>query len=62
LRAARGAGGEYLFVPDVTHMFKVVPPDLAPADVFGYPGPTDDRVDGGIDAWIRALPGSRSTD
>jgi pimeloyl-ACP methyl ester carboxylesterase len=53
LRDARGAGGEYLFVPGVTHMFKVVPPDVTRAEEFGYPGPTDPRVDAGIDRWIR---------
>jgi hypothetical protein len=56
------AGGEsktsYLFVPDVTHMFKVVPPEITGPDAFGYPGETDRRVTDGIDEWIRRLPKS----
>jgi hypothetical protein len=56
------AGGEsttsYLFVPDVTHMFKVVPPEITGPDAFGYPGGTDRRVTDGIDEWIRRLPKS----
>jgi len=54
------AGGEsktsYLFVPDVTHMFKVVPPEVTGPDAFGYPGETDRRVTDGIDEWIRCVP------
>jgi len=49
------AGTEYLFVPDVTHMFKVVPPEVTGPDAFGYPGPTDERITDGIDRWIRGL-------
>jgi fermentation-respiration switch protein FrsA (DUF1100 family) len=53
------AGGQsktsYLFVPDVTHMFKVVPPNVTGPDAFGYPGETDRRVTEGIDEWIRRL-------
>jgi len=53
------SGGEartnYLFVPDVTHMFKVVPPGLSGPEAFGYPGDTDPRVADGIDRWIRAV-------
>jgi uncharacterized protein len=53
-------GGEpktsYLFVPDVTHMFKVVPPEVAGPEAFGYPGETDRRVTDGIDEWIRRVP------
>lgn len=45
----------YLFVPDVTHMFKVVPPELTGPAAFGFPGETDPRVAAGIDEWIRAL-------
>jgi hypothetical protein len=56
------AGGEsktsYLLVPDVTHMFKVVPPEITGPDAFGYPGETDRRVTDGIDEWIRRLPKS----
>jgi uncharacterized protein len=45
----------YLFVSDVTHMFKVVPPDVAGPEAFGYPGETDLRVADGVDGWIRRL-------
>ena len=47
---------EYLFIPEVTHMFKVVPPEITAQDAFGFPGPTDARVSDGIDEWIRRLP------
>jgi pimeloyl-ACP methyl ester carboxylesterase len=58
--ALRSRGGgesntSYLFVPDVTHMFKVVPPDVTGPDAFGYPGETDPRVTDGIDEWIRRV-------
>jgi pimeloyl-ACP methyl ester carboxylesterase len=45
----------YLFVPDVTHMFKVVPAGVTGPEAFGYPGETDTRVADGIDQWIGAL-------
>jgi hypothetical protein len=44
---------EYLFVPEVTHMFKLVPPGVTGPELFGYPGETDVRVAAGIDRWIR---------
>jgi alpha-beta hydrolase superfamily lysophospholipase len=44
---------EYLFVSNVTHMFKVVPADVSGPAAFGYPGETDARVADGIDDWIR---------
>jgi hypothetical protein len=44
---------EYLFVPEVTHMFKLVPPGVTGPELFGYPGETDVRVADGIDRWIR---------
>lgn len=50
-----GTRTSYLFVPDVTHMFKVVPADLSGPEAFGYPGETDARVADGIDHWIRQL-------
>ena len=54
------AGGEaktgYVFVPEVTHMYKIVPPEVVGPAAFGYPGPVDDRVVTGMDAWIRGLP------
>lgn len=58
LRRANGsANTSYLFVPELTHMFKVVPPEASPQEAFGYPGETDPRVADGIDRWLRALPG-----
>jgi pimeloyl-ACP methyl ester carboxylesterase len=48
-----GTRTSYLFVPEVTHMFKIVPADLSGPEVFGYPGETDPRVADGIDRWIR---------
>ncbi len=45
----------YLFIPDVTHMFKVVPPDVTVAAAFGYPGEIESRVIDGIDEWVRGL-------
>jgi hypothetical protein len=54
---ARSGGGstEFLLVPEVSHMFKVVPPDVTGPAAFGYPGETDPRVADGIDGWIRGL-------
>jgi uncharacterized protein len=52
--SARPSGGtEYLFVPEVQHMFKVVPDGIPLQEAFGYPGETDVRVADGIDRWIR---------
>ena len=45
----------YLFVPNVTHMFKVVPPDVTGPEAFGYPGETDRRVTAGVDEWISRI-------
>lgn len=45
----------YLFVPGVTHMFKVVPPEVGGPEAFGYPGETDARVADGVDEWIRMI-------
>jgi predicted esterase len=55
-RDGGAARTEYLFVPGVTHMFKVVPADVTGPDAFGYPGETDARVADGIDRWIREVP------
>ena len=55
MRTDGAARTSYLFVPDVTHMFKVVPPDVTGPEAFGFPGETDPRVTGGIDRWVRAL-------
>jgi pimeloyl-ACP methyl ester carboxylesterase len=46
---------KYLFVPEVTHMFKVVPPGTSGPEAFGYPGDTDPRVTDGIDRWVRTI-------
>ncbi|HTE44589.1 MAG TPA: alpha/beta fold hydrolase [Gemmatimonadaceae bacterium] len=46
---------DFLFVPEVQHMLKVVPPGIPPQEAFGYPGETDARVTDGIDRWIRDL-------
>jgi hypothetical protein len=54
-REGRRPATEYLFVPEVSHMFKVVPPDVAGPAAFGYPGETDRRVTDGIDRWVRSL-------
>ncbi|HSQ31170.1 MAG TPA: alpha/beta fold hydrolase [Gemmatimonadaceae bacterium] len=50
-----GTRTSYEFVPDVTHMFKVVPATLSGPEAFGYPGETDPRVADGIDHWVRRL-------
>jgi predicted esterase len=52
---ARGVSTEYLFVPEVSHMFKVVPPGVTGPAAFGYPGETDPRVADGIDRWVRSF-------
>jgi len=55
-RADGEANTGYVFVPEVTHMYKIVPPEVVGPAAFGYPGPVDDRVVTGMDAWIRGLP------
>jgi alpha-beta hydrolase superfamily lysophospholipase len=56
LIAARGeTRTERLFVPGLSHMFKVVPPGVTGQAAFGYPGETDPRVADGIDRWITSL-------
>jgi pimeloyl-ACP methyl ester carboxylesterase len=62
LRALRARPGgdestEYLLIPDVQHMLKVVPSGTPPQEAFGYPGPTDARVSDGVDRWIRHVLG-----
>ena len=60
LRAARGGRPtESLFVPELTHMYKVVPEGVSGMEAFGLEGETDARVTDGIDAWIRKLPAGR---
>jgi alpha-beta hydrolase superfamily lysophospholipase len=51
-----GAGRtDYLCIPNLTHMFKVLPPGVGGMEAFGYPGETDPRVAVGIDRWIRGM-------
>jgi hypothetical protein len=47
----------YLFVPEVSHMYKIVPPELTGPAAFGYVGETDARVTDGVEAWVRELGG-----
>jgi len=58
-RADGPARTTYLFVPEVTHMFKLVPPGVTGPELFGYPGETDLRVADGIDRWIRGTQEGR---
>jgi alpha-beta hydrolase superfamily lysophospholipase len=53
LSARPSAETEYLFVPEVQHMFKVAPEGTPLQEAFGYPGETDVRIADGIDRWIR---------
>jgi pimeloyl-ACP methyl ester carboxylesterase len=60
LRAARGTRPtETLLIPEVTHMYKVLPEGVTGMAAFGFEGETDPRVTDGIDAWIRRLPPRR---
>jgi pimeloyl-ACP methyl ester carboxylesterase len=43
----------YVFVPEVSHMYKVVPPNITGPEAFGYPGEIDRRVPDAIDRWVR---------
>jgi pimeloyl-ACP methyl ester carboxylesterase len=52
---------DYLYVDNVSHMYKVVPPAVSGPAAFGYPGPVDDRVISGVDSWIRRTSGSKSS-
>ena len=55
LRDARRAAGrptQYAFFPELHHMYKQVPVGTPPAEAFGFPGPTDPRVDGAIANWV----------
>lgn len=57
LRARPGGAGrtDYLCIPDLTHMFKILPPGVGGMEAFGFPGETDQRVAAAIDRWIRAM-------
>jgi alpha-beta hydrolase superfamily lysophospholipase len=54
-RAGGAAKTSYVSVPEVSHMYKVVPPEVVGPAAFGYPGPVDSRVVDGIDGWIRSF-------
>lgn len=54
-RASGSMRTAYLFVPEVSHMFKIVPPELTGPAAFGFAGETDQRVADGVDEWVRAL-------
>jgi hypothetical protein len=56
LRAARGQRPTtYIFCPELQHCYKNVPPGTAAAESFGFPGPTDPRVDEAIANWMASL-------
>jgi alpha-beta hydrolase superfamily lysophospholipase len=56
LRDARGGRPTtYAFFPELQHFYKEVPPDTPPMENFGYPGPTDPRVDAAIAEWVARL-------
>ena len=44
----------YVYLPEVSHMFKLVPSGTPREQAFGYPGPTDARVADAVDHWIRS--------
>jgi hypothetical protein len=55
LRDARIAAGrptQYAFFPELHHMYKAVPAGTPPVEAFGFPGPTDPRVERGIAIWM----------
>ena len=52
-RGTRPTG--YAYFPELQHMYKNVPPGTPPQENFGYPGPTDSRVDEAIAKWMRTL-------
>jgi len=61
LRDARLAAGrptEYAFFPELHHMYKVIPAGTPAMEAFGYPGPTDPRVDAAIAEWLDGQAGS----
>ena len=56
LRAARGSRPTTHHLFDrLSHMYKPVPEDASPKEVFGLTGPTDPRVASAIDNFVRAL-------
>jgi hypothetical protein len=56
LRAARWSRPTtYVFFHGLSHMYKPVPPGTSPMEMFGLAGPTDPRVAGAIDSFVRTL-------
>lgn len=56
LRDARASKPtEHLVFEGLQHMYKPVPPGTPPMQAFGLPGPTDPRVAGAIDKFVREL-------
>jgi fermentation-respiration switch protein FrsA (DUF1100 family) len=56
LRAARGERPTtYIFFPELQHCYKNVPPGTPAAESFGFPGPTDPRVNEAIANWMANL-------
>ena len=56
LHAARGSRPTtYVFFDGLSHMYKPVPPGTSPMEMFGLAGPTDPRVAGAIDSFVRTL-------
>ena len=56
LHAARGSRPTtYVFFHGLSHMYKPVPPGTSPMEMFGLAGPTDRRVAGTIDSFVRML-------
>jgi alpha-beta hydrolase superfamily lysophospholipase len=57
LRAGRGGRPTtYACFPELSHMYKDVPAGTPMQENFGFPGPTDPRVDEAIAAFIASLP------
>jgi alpha-beta hydrolase superfamily lysophospholipase len=56
LRDARGSlPTTYAFFPELQHFYKEVPAGTPLMENFGYPGPTDPRVDAAIASWMATL-------
>ncbi len=56
LQKGRGTHStSYACFPELQHMYKQVPPGTPAAEAFGFPGPTDPRVDAAIADWLSNL-------
>lgn len=53
--ARAGLPTETRCFPELSHMYKNVPPEVTGMAEFGYPGETDPRVASDIDRWVRGL-------